>query len=731
MKNEIKNERKLENRDFSREDNKHFEGAMTQGNGYMNLRASFEEDLDGEEQGERYWRLPANVTLEKIRNPVSKWGLYVPGIYGKHPILGEELVNLPYLPGINLYCHNERFDMRLSRYSGYERSLDMRNGILRRSLTWETLAGPLEVCWERYLSMAEKHCLFQRITFCAREDMELTVENFLDGGVTTNGYDHIESFEGICGGGLEMYLTLDSGQQVGMKSVCRIPGEAKAVYKRQGRRIAETFRLDLKNQEEAVVEKAGIVVTDADEAEEPGNLKGRIQDLIRGLRDPDSDLSEHCRIWEQLWRQSDVEIDGDDSLQFHLRFSIYHLLRSANDSSRVAVDAKGYAGEAYFGHYFWDTEIYLLPFYIYTCPEQAKRLVSFRYHTLDGARRNAKSYGYRGARYPWEACVSGEEQCSNWQYADLEIHVTADVIYGLCKYCELTGDEEFLRREGLEMLLETARYWASRAEKRKGGWHLTGVMGPDEYLPFTADNAYTNYMVSDSLCRTLEVLEGADEETRAAFGVTPEECMLFDEIRRNLYIPYDRERKFIWQSADFAHFEDIDFDKVWTDRSRPFGNCISQERNYRCKALKQADTVALMYLFRERFSREIKKNCIAYYENITTHDSSLSYIVHSLVYGDLGDKKASYDYAVKSMRLDWEDQGAAEGIHIANAGGLWQGVVCGFGGLLGVDESGRPLVRPQLPEHIVRIRYPVSLKGKKYQVCVEKDHIQIKECEED
>lgn len=278
MKNEIKNERKLENRDFSTEDNKHFEGAMTQGNGYMNLRASFEEDLDGEEQGERYWRLPANVTLEKIRNPVSKWGLYVPGIYGKHPILGEELVNLPYLPGINLYCHNERFDMRLSRYSGYERSLDMRNGILRRSLTWETLAGPLEVCWERYLSMAEKHCLFQRITFCAREDMELTVENFLDGGVTTNGYDHIESFEGICGGGLEMYLTLDSGQQVGMKSVCRVLGEAKTVYKRHGRRIAETFRLDLKNQEEAVVEKAGIVVTDADEAEEPGDLKGRIQD---------------------------------------------------------------------------------------------------------------------------------------------------------------------------------------------------------------------------------------------------------------------------------------------------------------------------------------------------------------------------------------------------------------------------------------------------------------------
>lgn len=727
----METEMKLENKHYSPEDNKHFEGAMAQGNGYLNLRASFEEDLAGEAQGEKYWRLPANVTLEKIRNPVSKWGVYVPGIYGKHPILGEELVNLPYLPGINLYCENEKFDMGLSEYDGYERTLDLRNGVLRRSLTWETQAGPLKIQWMRYLSMTRKHCIFQQVTFCAQADMELMVESFLDGEVTTNGYDHVEGFEAGHDGGLEMYLTLDSGQQVGMKSVICVSGETDAVYSRQGRRIAETCRLALKKQEEVVVKKVGIVVTDADDTAEPENLKGRIREVEETLGDPDSDLLEHCKAWEQLWRQSDVEIDGDDSLQFHLRFSIYHLLRSANDSSKVAIDAKGYAGEAYFGHYFWDTEVYLLPFYIYTRPEQAKRLVAFRCHTLDGARRNAKRYGYAGARYPWEACASGEEQCSNWQYADLEIHVTADVVYGLCRYCQLTGDEEFLKNEGFEVLLETARYWASRAEKRKDGWHLTGVMGPDEYLPFTEDNAYTNYMVSYSIGRTLEAISAAGEETKSAFGITVEECTLFNEIREGLFIPYDRERQFIWQSADFERYEDIDFDQVWTDRSRPFGSCISQEHNYRCKALKQADTIGLLYLFREEFPLEVKKNCIAYYENITTHDSSLSYIVHSLVYGDIGNRKASYDYAVKSMRLDWEDHGAAEGIHIANAGGLWQGVVCGFGGLMGADEAGRPLVKPHLPGHIQRIRYPVSLKGKRYQVCVEKDRVQIKECEED
>lgn len=727
----MKMDMKLENKVYSTRNNKHFEGAMTQGNGYLNLRASFEEDLEGEVQNEKYWRLPANVTLESIRNPVSKWGMYVPGVYGRHPILGEELVNLPYLPGINLYCGNEKFDMGLSKYYGYEKSLDLSNGLLKRSLIWETGKGAVEVQWMRYLSMAQKHCIFQKVILCPQVDMEITVESFLDGDVTTNGYDHVEDFQAGFDRGLEMYLTLDSGQNVGLKSVMCVPDKADTTFLQQGRRLMERCCLSLKKQKKAVVEKAGIVVTDADNAIRSESLKSRIGKMEEELWDRDRDFAEHCKIWERLWKRADVEIDGDDDLLYHLRFSIYHLLRSANDSSKVAVDAKGYAGEAYFGHYFWDTEMYLLPFYIYTQPEQARKLVEFRYQTLNGAKKNAKRYGYAGARYPWEACASGEEQCSNWQYADLEIHVTADVIYGLCKYCELAGDEEFLRKEGFEMMLETARYWASRAERRKDGWHLSGVMGPDEYLPFTEDNAYTNYMVSYSLKKTLEAISCASDETKKAFNITSEECLLLEEIQKKLYIPYDKGKEFIWQSADFDRYADIDFDAVWTDRSRPFGSHISQERNYRCKALKQADTVALLYLFRDVFSKKTKENCITYYENITTHDSSLSYIIHSLVYGDIGDLQKSYDYAVKSMRLDWEEHGAAEGVHIANAGGFWQGVVCGFGGLRGMDEEGRPLIKPQLPEHITGIRYTVFLRGRQYRVCIENNHVQIKEHRDD
>lgn len=718
----------LSTKTYDRQDNKHYEGAMTQGNGYMNIRASFEEDLEGEPQGERYWRLPANVTLEKIRNPVSKWGVYVPGIYGKHPLLGEELVNLPYLLGVNLYCENERFDMGRSEYEDYEKTLDMRDGVLRRSLVWKTVSGAhLSVSWSRYASRAFAHCVIQEISIQTDREIQIQVESFLDGDVTTNGYDHFVKLESDCRDGLEMYLELDSGQRVLMRSRTEADGSGAVQTSGRGRRISQKYSLALKGGETASIRKTGIIVTDADDGAEGQKLAGRADFYEKELAKCSCGYALHRKQWQRSWEESDVEIQGDDELEFHLRFSIYHLLRSANLSGKVAIDAKGYAGEAYFGHYFWDTEIYLLPFYIYTDPVQARRLVEYRYHTLDGAMENARQYGYRGARYPWESCITGEEQCPNWQYADLEVHVTADVVYGMLEYCRLAKDQEFLKDKGIRIMVETARYWSSRARKSGDKWHIEGVMGPDEYLPFTRDNAYTNYMAAFTLEKTAEELSGLKLEQRARMGIGEDEAKLYREIAENMYFPYDRETGFIWQSEDFESYEDIDLDRVWKDRSIPFGNCISQEHNYRCKALKQGDTVMLFYLFRDSFDKAVRKKCTEYYEKITTHDSSLSYIIHSLVYGDLDEKEKSYAYAVRSMRLDWSEKGAAEGIHIANAGGLWQGVVCGFGGLKGMDQVGKLRIEPNLPEHITQITYPVCLCAKKYKVTVSQSGVKIKE----
>lgn len=716
----------LKTQEYSVSDNKHYEGALTQGNGYFNIRASFEEDLKDEKQNEKYWRLPENVTLEKLRNPISKWGIYIPGIFGKHPILGEEIVNLPYFIGINLYCAGEKFDMSYSKFSDYEKKLDMNNAVLSRRLCWITQSGvKITVEWNRHLSMKFRHCTIQEITIKADQDIELQVENFVDGEVTTNGYDHFLEIQTDFNHGLEMEVHLDSDQDVLIKTVMNVEETVKPVYEIHGKRISEMYTVYCKKNVKKTIGKTGIVVTDVDG--EVGDLKERLEKYEDEIGKCKNEFLYHSEIWNEMWKKSEVSICGDDELEFNLRFSIYHLLRSGNIGNKVAIDAKGYAGEAYFGHYFWDTEMYLLPFYIYTQPEQAKRLVQYRYNTLQGAKQNAARYGYKGARYPWESCISGEEQCPNWQYADFEVHVTADVAYGLIEYCKLTGDNSFLEEAGGELLIETARYWVSRVRKEKDEYHLEGVMGPDEYLPFTRDNAYTNYIVSYVLAKTVQIMGQISEIRQLELGITEKELQEMKEVSEKLYFPYEREKNFIWQSSDFGEYEDLDFEKVWKDKSKPFGSNISQEHNYRVKALKQADTVMLFYLFSNAFSEKTKKTCIDYYEKITTHDSSLSYIIHSLVYGDLGEMRKSYEYAVKSMNIDWAEKGAAEGIHIANAGGLWQGVVCGFGGLSGVTQESVLKITPRLPEHISEIRYSMCFKEKWYKVIVRKDMVEIKE----
>lgn len=709
----------LTHRGYSPVDNKHVEGAFTQGNGYLNLRGAFEEDLHGADQTETYWRLPANVTLEKPRHPKSKWGLYVPGVYGLHPLLGEEIINLPHAIGINLLQDGEKLDMERSRISRLTRSLELSNGRLRRSFTWHRPAGRLDVTFERYCSLQHKHLIVQEVRLRADVPMGITFESFIDADVTTNGYRHFTSVSGRFAGGVRVIVTTDSGQTAGLHAVCEMPGEAgRTGTAVRGGRWSESWRLVLEPGREISVRRHVLVAASVDDGY-PGDMDVHLDRLLQRLREDPPDFARHAALWADRWRVADIVICGDDRLQEAVRFAICHLLRAANDSERVSIDAKGFAGEAYFGHYFWDTEIYLLPFFIYVWPEQAKKLLTYRYHMLPGARENARRYGYAGARHPWESLASGTEQCSNWQYADLEIHVTADIVYGMWHYAAATGDWTFLFEKALPVMVETARYWVSRADRKDGKIQLIGVMGPDEYLPFTRNNAFTNYMVKFSLAKTLDALEMAEAcrpDCVAGLRVTPEEKAAFREMAEHLVFPEDRRRKFIWQSEDFDQFLDVDFGAVWKDRSKPFGHFISQERNYRSKALKQADTVALLCLFRDHFDEETKRNCLNYYEPLTTHDSSLSAIFHALLCFDIGETEKALAYLQTSLGLDLERKGAAEGIHIANCGGIWQAVVMGMAGFAGLLEGGKPVFRPRLPKHVESMAFHLHLSGDLYLV---------------
>ncbi|HHW49400.1 MAG TPA: glycoside hydrolase family 65 protein, partial [Clostridiaceae bacterium] len=707
---------------FSLKTSKHYEGVFTQGSGYLHIRGSFEEGLEEADQNEEYMRLPANVTIEKPRHPISKWGTYIPGITGIHPLLKEEIVNLPYMLFFVVFANGKRLDMSTSKTSNYQRMLDMRDGLLYRVFDWKVDENTTVKCeFTRFVSLARKNLVVQMMNFkVLKGKCEFKFISGIEEKVKTNGYNHFASVtKRIAGTDCYVELVTDNKDVVLMASRTF----SDMVEFRDNNSNEHAASVILNEGQCIIVNKLSAVVTSKDEksalneytkfnenaGEDCLNYNAHLSfDCLRQQLDDaeekfDELYHEHESCWNARWERSKVEIEGDLRAQLAVNFSIYHLLRAANpENNKVAVCAKGFAGEAYFGHFFWDTEIYLMPFYIYTNPVTAKALAEFRINTLEGAKRNAEKYGYNGAKYPWESSVTGDEQCPNWQYADHEIHINADVTFGLWHYYSATEDEDFLIKAA-PVFVETARYWISRVDIRPdGSVNLNGVMGPDEYTCFSNNNAYTNMMVRWSLKKTVEVvkhIKETDEKAYSFLGITDEEIEKFREVAEKLPV-LTLDNKIVLQCEGFDRFEELDFDKFWTDRRKPFGQFVSQERLYRSKALKQADVLMLPYLFPNYLNEKELAANYDYYFKYTTHDSSLSSIIHSILCCKMGRMKDAYDLFVKSLDIDLSEEkaGAAEGIHIANCGGIWQAVVFGFAGMLPCYESKELSFNPKLPE---------------------------------
>lgn len=716
---------------------KHFEGVFTTGNGYLSVRGSFEEGLKDENQAEEYMRLPMNVSLEKSNLMVSKWGTYVPGVAGVHPLLKEVMVNLPWMLEFKMWLDEEQLSMDNCTISEYSRSLNMQDGTLIRSFLWKTKQGQeVKVSFERFVSMDCDHLCVQRVKLDFQKGSgKLKVAAGINGNVRTNGYNHFTSFKSSKENGfIQTEVITDKGQQVIQGAMILSNGENLWDVKQENNHIFFETVMDCDSHSSHDFTKLCAIATSRD-------LHGidpfvTVKETLKEHAGITYELlkNKHTAVWENLWLQSDIGLKGNDQLQISVRFSLYHLLRSnVRKDPRVAIDAKGHAGEAYFGRYFWDTEIYLLPFFIYTNPEAAKNLVLYRYNTLQGAKQNAAAYGYKGARYAWESGLTGEEQCPNWQYADHEVHITADVAYGLWHYYKATGDNTFLMDHGFEILVETARYWRSRVYKNNSGvYELSGVMGPDEYSPFSKNNAFTNYLVKFNLGIVSEaagLIKEYDQNNylslQKKLKITEEEYQQFETLKEGLGYPKDENRNLILQSEDFESYEEIDFNTVWKDRSKPFGHYISQEKMYRSKCLKQADVLTLLMLFPNRFTEEEMKSAYYYYEPITTHDSSLSPSTHSIIASWIRNQEEAERFFLQTagIDLDLNKLGAAEGIHIANAGGIWQAIIHGFCGVRNAVQSEKLELKPLMPSFVQEISFPYLWKGNRIRFTLNPEKI--------
>lgn len=704
---------------FDPETSRAYEGLFTQGSGYLHVRGSLEEHLAGAPQNVDYDRRPANTTAERFAATKAKWGTYVPGVFGPHPHLKREMVNLPWPLDLVPTVDGERLDVETSRIELYRRTLRLRDARLVRTLTWATKSGPrIKVAFERFASAARPHFLLQRMTLASDREVSVTVSGGIDADVRTNGHDHFTAVSASPDGtdGVRCVVRTDGGDEVTMLSRLACDGAlwTAETGPRAARRIATRT---VSAGGSVTVEKRTAVVTSRDlEPIRPEQVlaeaAGKTWDTL---------LAEHAAVWEARWEASDVVIEGDPASQAAIRASVYHLLRTpARGDPRVAVGAKGFAGEAYRGQFFWDTEMYLIPFHLYTHPPAARPLAEFRIRTLPAARALATRFGYPGARYPWQTDTRGEECGAQWQYTDLEVHVTAAVAYGLAHLAAATGDAGFLDGPAAEVLAETARYWMDRLDVRPGEDRpsLLGVMGPDEYTPLVSNNAYTNRLVAFALALAARHggAAGATEEERAAWAAAAEAL----PVRPG-------PDGLVLQCVEWPRLAEPDFDRFWTDRSQPFARFVSRERLYRTRCLKQADVLMLMMLFPDEFTDAEVGKAWDTYLPVTTHDSSLSASIHAIVALRLGRVETAYDFwrASAFQDLDVAGGGAAEGVHIAGCGGNWQVCVLGFAGMRTALQADRLTLRPHLPPAWTRLAFPVVWRDTRVHVEVTREETTV------
>lgn len=447
----------------------------------------------------------------------------------------------------------------------------------------------------------------------------------------------------------------------------------------------------------------------------------------------DQELKAHEDVYKNMWENADIQITGDEELNRAVRFNIFHLMSTGNEhDDHVNVGAKLLTGEEYGGHAFWDTELFMLPFFSWVFPKTAQNLENYRYHLLDAARANAHKNGYKGAQYPWESADDGTEQCPDWTIepdgtcyrcyvAVYEHHVTAAVAYGIYNYVKITQDMDFLYSKGAEILTETARFWASRCEynKEQDRYEINQVTGPDEWHEPVNNNLYTNYLARWNLGYVLSLLASIKKENQEAYdiliektGLTEAETAHWKEVQEKMYLPRKEGTRLLEQFEGYFELDNVTIEKYDENDWPVRPDALKTKRARETQINKQADVVMLLHLMGNEFDEETIKENYAYYEKRTLHGSSLSPSIFSVMGLKVGDDSKAYRYLRRAAFIDLLNmQGnTREGIHAANTGGVWQTIVFGFAGVA-QREDGMLKVHPNMPKEWQGLTFRLHYRG--------------------
>jgi len=711
-----------------------YESIFNVANGYVGVRGNFEEGYSNDKPTVKGTFINAFYDI-------------VPLTYGEKafafPDTMEKLVNVIDSQTINLIIDGEKFSLFEGQIKSYKRYLNMKRGYYRREIHWiSPLSKEIKLVITRITSFTnlELFAINYEIEKVNFKD-EVTIESIVDGDVR----NYTNDSDPRTGSGQSKLLipySISFGNDI-MQVSCKTKTSNETVatttkhisnvkftsnYYKTEKSIKGVFTFESGTRKINFTKYN--IYTDSRRYKDPLN-DGK--ELIRKLSNKSFEtiLEEQEEYLEKFWRVSDILIKGDESLQQGLRFNLYQLLQSVGKDSISNIAAKGLSGEGYEGHYFWDSEVYMLPFFTLCNPKLAKNLLKYRYTILDSARKRALELGHtKGAAYAWRT-IAGSESSAYFPAGTAQYHINSDIAYSYIQYFLVTNDIEFIKEFGAEVVIETARIWMEIGHYHDDKFKIDAVTGPDEYSAIVNNNYFTNAMAKYNLqwaTKLYYLLLEIDPTTlnmlSKKINITKEEVDLWNKACTNMYLPYDDKYKINAQDDSFLSKAVWDFKNTPKDKY-PLLLHYHPLTIYRYQVLKQADTVLSHFLLEDESDMETIKNSYDYYEKITTHDSSLSCAIYSIMACKIGYYPKAYDYFIETARLDLEDthSNTKDGIHTANMGGTWMCIVFGFAGLR--IKKDMLSFKPRLPEKWEELNFKIQYKNSIINVNLNKNRTLI------
>lgn len=724
-------------------------------NGYLGLRGNGEEGRDVDTHGtfingfHETWR---------IRHAEDAFGFAQ---------TGQTIVNVPDVKTIKLYVDDEPLMLSMADLDLYDRRLDFREGVLRRSLVWRMPTGKrVRIESQRMVSFEHRHLVVMTFEVTLLDaDAPVAISSQVQ-----NRQDSSEQYQAVpsAGRSVAKEAAIDPRKPSILGDRVLLPrtqwsSERRMVLSYECANSGMTLAVAVDHEITTESDYETLSHVEADLGKKIYRVKGQVGRPIRIVKTAafhtsrgapvrelvdrtrrtldrvrDSGVGE-CfagqRRWlDRFWADADVRVEGHPATQQAVRWNLYQLAQATGRVEQSGIAAKGVTGSGYEGHYFWDSETYVLPFLSYTSPQVARGVLRFRYLMLPAARRRAADLSQLGALFPWRT-INGEEASAYYAAGTAQYHINADVAFALCKYVQATGDDDFMLREGIDLLVLTARLWADlgfwldHSSPTARSFHLHGVTGPDEYTTVVNNNLFTNVMASDNLRQASRWARRLASEFPDGYRRLCQRLDLADEeidewasCAEHMFIPFDEDRAIHPQDQHFLERERWDLTATPDDKW-PLLLHYHPLVIYRFQVLKQADVVAALFLQGQMFTQQQKRADFEYYDPITTGDSTLSAVVQSIVAAEVGHRQLALNYFHAGLYVDLVDLhgNTSDGVHVASAGGVWNCLVYGFAGLR--DHNGTLSFDPRLPVSWPRLEFTLRVRGRRLGVALTADRL--------